>query len=128
MTHNQGASANRRPTGQADGVDNLSASFAADRAFPAAVADAEVALIASSYPYGFEKSRVLKKTDTNGVVRFTAVHEWRVESTMIHGAEVFFWNWYVQKDGYVPYCTSYRSAQGFEYHPVVRLVPETPKP
>lgn len=36
---NQGAAANRRPDGQADGSGNLSATVAGDRAFPAAVAD-----------------------------------------------------------------------------------------
>jgi hypothetical protein len=36
---NQGAAANRRPAGQSDGSDNLSAIVTADRAFPAAVAE-----------------------------------------------------------------------------------------
>ena len=36
---NQGAAANRRPAGQSDGSENLSAIVAADRAFPAAVAE-----------------------------------------------------------------------------------------
>ena len=36
---NQSAAANRRPAGQADGSGNLSAIVAADRAFPAAVAE-----------------------------------------------------------------------------------------
>ena len=38
---NQGAAANRRPAGQADGSDNFLATVAADRAFPAAVAELE---------------------------------------------------------------------------------------
>jgi len=36
---NQGDAANRRPAGQAEGLVNLSATVAADRAFPAAVAE-----------------------------------------------------------------------------------------
>ena len=36
---NQSAAANRRPAGQSDGSDNLFAAIAADRAFPAAVAE-----------------------------------------------------------------------------------------
>ena len=36
---NQGAAANRRPAGQSDGSDNVTAIVAADRAFPAAVAE-----------------------------------------------------------------------------------------
>ena len=38
-TPNQSAAANRRPAGQPDGSGNLSAIVAADRAFPAAVAE-----------------------------------------------------------------------------------------
>jgi hypothetical protein len=36
---NQGTAANRRPTGQSEGSDNSSAIVAADRAFPAVVAE-----------------------------------------------------------------------------------------
>lgn len=36
---NQTLETNRRPAGQSDGSDNLSATLAADRAFPAAVAE-----------------------------------------------------------------------------------------
>ena len=36
---NQSAAANRRPAGQSDGSGNLAATVAADRAFPAAVAE-----------------------------------------------------------------------------------------
>ena len=36
---NQGAAANRRPAGQSSGSGDLSATLAADRAFPAAVAE-----------------------------------------------------------------------------------------
>jgi hypothetical protein len=36
---NQGAAANRRPAGQLNGSGDLSATVAADRAFPAAVAE-----------------------------------------------------------------------------------------
>jgi len=36
---NQSAAANRLPAGQSDGSDNLFATVAADRAFPAAVAE-----------------------------------------------------------------------------------------
>ena len=39
MTPNQGAVANNRPAGLSVGSDNLSATLAADRPFPAAVAE-----------------------------------------------------------------------------------------
>jgi hypothetical protein len=38
-SHHKSAAANRRPALQSDGSDNLSATVAADRAFPAAVAE-----------------------------------------------------------------------------------------
>ena len=39
LRSNQSAAANRRPAGQSDGSGNLAATVAADRAFPAAVAE-----------------------------------------------------------------------------------------
>jgi hypothetical protein len=39
MMPSQSAAANRRPAGQSDGSDNLAAMVAADRAFPAAIAE-----------------------------------------------------------------------------------------
>lgn len=39
QAHTEGVAANRRPAGQSDGSDNLSAAVAADRAFPAVVAE-----------------------------------------------------------------------------------------
>jgi hypothetical protein len=39
MMPNQSAAANRRPAGQSDGSDNLAGTVAADRSFPAAVAE-----------------------------------------------------------------------------------------
>ena len=39
QSSNQCAAANRRPAGQSSGSGNLSATLAADRAFPAAVAE-----------------------------------------------------------------------------------------
>jgi hypothetical protein len=39
FSHSLGAAANRRPAGQSVGSGNLSAIVAADRAFPAAVAE-----------------------------------------------------------------------------------------
>ena len=37
MTPNQGAATNRRTAGQSDGLDNLAATLAVDRTFPAVV-------------------------------------------------------------------------------------------
>ena len=49
---NQSTAANRRPAGQVDGSGNLAAPVAADRAFPATVAElGRSAQKTSSYPY-----------------------------------------------------------------------------
>jgi hypothetical protein len=66
---------------------------------------AKVILISSSHPYGWEKNRETKTTDRMGVATFQKRSEWRVESLMIHGGEIFFWNWCVDKEGFVTYET-----------------------
>jgi hypothetical protein len=83
--------------------------------------NAEVALLASAYPYGFERSRETKETTDQGTVSFALKREWRVETLMIHGAQEFFWNWCVRKDGYATYLTTDRSEDGFQSNLVVRL-------
>jgi hypothetical protein len=75
---------------------------------------ASVTLISSSYPYGFEKSRETKLTAINGAVGFERLREFRVEAIAIHGSEVYFWNWCIQKDGFETVETSHRSASNFE--------------
>ena len=78
------------------------------------LAAAEVTLIASAYPYGFEKSRTTKDTAVDGTAAFDSIREWRAESLMIHGAEEYFWNWCVRKTGYATYVTAHRSARDFQ--------------
>ncbi len=71
----------------------------------------QVTLIANAYPYGFEKSRETKLSDANGRVQFSSHQEWRTETLMIHGAEVYFWNWCAEKAGYETFET-HNSADG----------------
>ena len=85
------------------------------------VANAEVVLLASAYPYGFERSRETRETNDQGIASFASQREWKVETLMIHGALEYFWNWCVRKDGYVTYLTSDRDADDFQSAPVVRL-------
>lgn len=85
----------------------------------APLANAEVTLIAGAYPYGREKARVAKFTDERGSARFDAVREMRVETMMLHGAEDYFWNWCVRKEGYATYRTRDRSSADFQ--PVLRV-------
>lgn len=92
------------------------------------VADARVVLIAGAYPYGYDRFRNEARTDAGGRARFEARREWRVEVLAIHGAEVFFWNWCVEKAGYATYVTQDRNADAFDPQPVIRLRagPSTP--
>lgn len=85
------------------------------------VADARVVLIAAAYPYGYDRFRNEQRTDASGRASFEARHEWRVETLAIHGAEVFFWNWCVEKAGYATYATHDRNADAFDPQPVIRL-------
>ena len=72
---------------------------------------AKVALISNSYPYGGEKSREVRTTDRKGVAKFQKRSEWRIEALMLHGAEVFFWNWCVEKEGLVTFETQNRDSE-----------------
>jgi len=85
--------------------------------------NAEVLLVSSAYPYGFEQSREARTSDSHGVAEFKAVREWRTEALVIHGSQVFFWNWCVRKDGYETYLTANRSAADFNDNAVIRLRP-----
>jgi len=83
--------------------------------------NAEVILIASAYPYGFEKTREIIKTDEEGMVNFNSVKEWRTEVIMIHGAETYFWNWCVSKDGYETFKTNNTSGDQFKGNIIIML-------
>ena len=85
------------------------------------VNEAWVYLISNSYPYGFEQRRMRDKTNYRGEAQFPKIKEWRTESLMIHGAESFFWNWCVVKDGYITHVTSWGSGKDFQKKYTVRL-------
>lgn len=85
--------------------------------------DAEVSLIANTYPYGREHSRRVRMSGADGKPAFSAIREWRTEVLMIHGAEYFFWNWCIRKAGYATYATTNSSTVTFQAEPVVRLEP-----
>lgn len=85
------------------------------------VPHAQVMLISSAYPYGFEQSREAKESDSSGVAEFKAVREWRTEALVIHGSQIFFWNWCVRADGFETYLTGNRNAADFNDNAVIRL-------
>mgnify|MGYP001952186315 FL=1 len=85
------------------------------------ISDARVVLIAGAYPYGFDRFREEARTSADGRARFEARHEWRVEVLAIHGSEVFFWNWCVEKPGYETYETQDRNADKFDDNAAIHL-------
>lgn len=62
--------------------------------------NAEVHLVASSYPHPREEFRMIKKTGNSGALVFPEIKEWRIESLHIHGIAYYFWNWCIKKEGY----------------------------
>jgi hypothetical protein len=86
--------------------------------------DAKVELIISSYPYGSERFRVIRRTNPVGEAEFTKINEWRIEMPlMLHGVEVFFWNLCVSKSGYATLQTYYTGSDEFQKEPVLVLYP-----
>ncbi|UYF99197.1 hypothetical protein [Halomonas sp. GD1P12] len=94
------------------------------------IQDARVTLISNSYPYGFEQMRRSDQTSNGGEASFPEIKEWRTESLMIHGSNVFFWNWCVVKPGFETHTTMWSSGQDFQPQYNVTLTPgeSTPCP
>ncbi|MEZ5702681.1 MAG: carboxypeptidase regulatory-like domain-containing protein [Burkholderiaceae bacterium] len=82
---------------------------------------AQVVLVASAFPYGGERHRSSARTGVDGRTTFEAEREWRVEWLVLHGAETYFWNWCVHKQGYQTFATHLRSAKLFQDTLEVRL-------
>ena len=85
------------------------------------VPGASVTLIASAYPYGWEKTRETQLTDGAGIAHFEAHREWRAEVNFIHGSEQYFWNWCVRKDGFQTFTTTDGNADKFNPGLVAKL-------
>ncbi|MDR1350089.1 MAG: hypothetical protein LBJ59_04785 [Zoogloeaceae bacterium] len=86
------------------------------------VTGAKVNLISSSYPYGFERFRVVVKTD-NGHAEFNKVKDFCFEVFFLHGAQFYFWNWCIEKEGYETITTHYSRSDQFNSKPVFILEP-----
>ena len=85
------------------------------------IKNAKVTLISSSYPYRFEKTRETKMTSNDGKAKFESKKEWRIEALMLHGAEIFFWNWCVYKEGFETYRTAKGGDHEFVEEPIIIL-------
>ncbi|MCS2611150.1 hypothetical protein [Halomonas dongshanensis] len=94
------------------------------------IQDAWVTLISSSYPYDLKQMRRGGKTSDRGEASFPNIKEWRTESLMIHGSNVFFWNWCVVKAGFETHSTMWSSGDDFQPQYDVILTPgeSTPCP
>lgn len=84
---------------------------------------AEVVLISSAYPYGWEQFRATAMTDPTGVATFYKVKDFRLEFFVIHGAQEFFWNWCVKSRGYETQTTTFSNGDDFEAYPTFVLKP-----
>ena len=85
------------------------------------VQGATVVLVANAYPYGNEKTRMEVVTNYRGEARFPSAKEWRVEFMVMHGMEVYYWNWCVSKEGYETYITHDGSAKEFDRRLTIKL-------
>jgi hypothetical protein len=92
------------------------------------VPGAIVVLKATTYPYGRERTRDTLHTDSRGMAHFAQVKDWRMETLMIHGADVYFWNWCVSAPGYQTQETRWTSGERWVRDTVVRLVPGATHP
>lgn len=84
---------------------------------------AEVVLISSAYPYGWEQFRATAMTDPAGLATFYKVKDLRLEFFVIHGAQQFFWNWCVKSRGYETQTTTFGNGDDFEAYPTFVLKP-----
>ncbi|MFL0810051.1 MAG: carboxypeptidase-like regulatory domain-containing protein [Agarilytica sp.] len=82
---------------------------------------ATVVLVSNAYPYGNEKTRMEVVTNYKGEARFPSSKEWRMEVMIMHGMEVYYWNWCVTKEGYTTYVTHDGNSKDFDRKPVVKL-------
>ena len=92
------------------------------------IAGVEATLVSTSYPHRVVRHRAVKETGADGVAVFSSQREWRVETLMIHGAQEFFWNWCVRKDGYTTFATVYNGAASFNSDLTVQLLPGPSQP
>ncbi len=87
----------------------------------APIQGASVVLVANAYPYGHEKTRMKVVTNYKGEARFPSSKEWRMEVMVMHGMEIYYWNWCVTKAGYETHVTRDGNAKDFDRMPTVIL-------
>ena len=67
---------------------------------------AKVTLISTTHPEGYVRSRDTLETGPDGMVRFPGKRALRIEVLFLHRGPIYFWNWCVEKEGFVTYFTN----------------------
>ncbi|MGO3384199.1 hypothetical protein [Acinetobacter guillouiae] len=66
-----------------------------------AISDVKVVLVTAVHPAKIDDQYDEKFTNKLGIVNFEKQAQWKVESLMIHGVQVYDWNLCLAKDGYI---------------------------
>jgi hypothetical protein len=67
---------------------------------------ARVTLISTTHPDGLVKSKETIQTGPEGTANFKGKRGLRIEWLFLYRGEIRFWNWCVEKEGFVTYFTS----------------------
>jgi len=67
---------------------------------------ARVTLVSTEPPFGAVKSRAEVLTGADGVASFAARRALRLEVLFLYRGDIRFWNWCVEKEGFVTYFSS----------------------
>ena len=70
---------------------------------------------------GAKETRETKTTDARGLAVFEKRSEWQTETLMLHGSNVYFWGWCVQKPGFKTYHTGAGPHADFQEQATVQL-------
>jgi hypothetical protein len=86
---------------------------------------AKASLVSRSHPHKRLRSINVAHTNDAGIAEFPELNDWRVEVLMIHGADVYFWEWCVQAEGFQTYATGNGTPDEFSESARIALQPGT---
>jgi hypothetical protein len=89
---------------------------------------ARVTLVSTEPPFDVVKSQAELWTAADGVVRFSSERELRVEVLFLYRGPIRFWNWCVEKEGFVTYFSRGPRTKVFADESVVLLKAGPSKP
>ncbi len=84
---------------------------------------ATASLVSRAHPHHRLRGINTALTNAKGIARFPELNDWRVEVLMIHGADVYFWEWCVQAEGFQTYATGQGNGAVFQNPARVQLQP-----